>query len=62
MIVSKKKFIIGIIGLGVGSHHLNAFEKNKNSYVKIICDFDNKKLIEFKKKYPKKIFNSYFRK
>ena len=49
MIISKKKFIVGVIGLGVGSHHLNAFENNKDSVVKIVCDFDNKKLIKFKK-------------
>lgn len=43
---------VGIIGLGVGQHHLNAFNKNKNSKVVAICDFDKEKLQTNKKVNP----------
>ena len=56
-----KKFKVGVIGLGVGFHHFLTFFKNKNCRVKKVCDFDNKKKILFKKKYPDIIFtNNYF--
>ena len=46
------KIYVGIIGLGVGQRHLETFLANKKCFVKYVCDFDQKKLKEFKKKYP----------
>ena len=40
---------VGIIGLGVGQHHLRAFNKNKNCKVVAICDFNKDKLQRNKK-------------
>ncbi len=48
---SKKKIVIGIIGLGVGSFHLRNSLKYKNCRIKYICDLDLKKLSFYKKKY-----------
>jgi predicted dehydrogenase len=47
-----KKLSIGIIGLGVGEKHLEAYLGNKSCEVKAICDFDAKKLKAVSKKYP----------
>ena len=47
-----KEIHAGIIGLGVGEQHLLGFLKNKNCKVKLICDFDQKKLNEVSAKYP----------
>jgi predicted dehydrogenase len=47
----KKKINIGVIGLGVGIHHLNTYMTNKNCNVMNVCDFNEKKLIKIKKKY-----------
>ena len=49
---------VGVIGLGVGLHHLKAYHNNKNCKILAICDFDKNKLIKAKKKYPKTIFTS----
>lgn len=43
---------VAIIGLGVGEHHLSAYSRNKNCKVVKVCDFDKKKELLFKKKYP----------
>ena len=49
---------VGVIGLGVGLHHLKAYDNNKNCKIFAICDFDKNKLTKAKKKYPKTIFTS----
>ena len=41
-----KKINIGIIGLGVGEHHLIGFLKNKKCNVKAVCDLDKKNWIK----------------
>ena len=38
-----KKIKVGIIGLGVGYKHFEAYNFSKNSTVKSVCDFDKKK-------------------
>ncbi len=48
-----KKIRVGILGLGVGLKHLEAYNKSKYSIVKAVCDFDKNKLKKIKKKYPK---------
>lgn len=48
--MNKEKIAVGIIGLGVGRHHLKAYEGNPNTYVKYLCDFDRKVLSNFKNK------------
>ena len=52
-----KKFNIGIIGLGVGEQHLNAFLKNDKVNLIKIFDFDNRKMKQVykKNKFIKKI-------
>jgi len=47
-----RKLQCGIIGLGVGSKHLQTLDINKLCNVKSICDLDLKKLSFYKKKYP----------
>lgn len=47
----KKKFNIGVIGLGVGERHIESFIKF-GCKVKKIFDFDRKKMLLIKKKYP----------
>lgn len=47
---------VGIIGLGVGKHHLNAIIDNPLCKLTHVCDFDKKLLRKYKKKYPKIIF------
>ena len=44
--------IAGIIGMGIGAKHLDAIEKYKESFVKTICEKDNKKIKYLKKRYP----------
>ena len=51
--MKKKVFNAGIIGLGVGMHHLRAFERHPNCVVKKIYDFDVRKVSKLKKKFPK---------
>lgn len=46
------KLKVGIIGLGVGAKHFNAFNKNNKSKVISICDFNLRLLKNFKKQYP----------
>ncbi len=41
---------VGIIGLGVGLHHYKAYQNNPFTYVKYLCDFDEKKLSKFRNK------------
>ncbi len=48
-----KKIKVGIIGLGVGKHHLNCFLKNKHCKVVSVCDFEISKLKQIKLKKPK---------
>ena len=47
----KKKFNIGVIGLGVGERHIESFTKF-GCKVKKIFDFDRKKMLSIKKRYP----------
>ncbi len=46
--IKKNYLAVGIIGLGVGIHHFKAYQNNPNTYVKYLCDFDEKKLSKFK--------------
>jgi predicted dehydrogenase len=48
-----KKINIGVIGLGVGYHHLKYYFNNKHCNVIKVCDFDKKKIFNLKKKYKK---------
>ena len=47
-----KEINVGIIGLGVGEQHLLGYLKNLNCCIKLICDFDQKKLNEVSAKFP----------
>ena len=47
-----------IIGMGIGSKHYEAIENYKSSEVKIICEFNKKKIKELKKRFPKKIITN----
>ena len=49
------KIKAAIIGMGIGSKHLEAIENHKGSKVKIICEKNKKKLNILKKKFPDKI-------
>ena len=44
-----KKINAAIIGMGVGQRHLDAIDKYKGSTVKIICEKNQKKILELKK-------------
>jgi len=48
-----KKIHAAVIGLGVGLKHFEAINKSKNSEVIGVHDFDKKKSIDLKNKYPK---------
>ena len=50
MKIRMKKINIGVIGLGVGYHHLKYYLNNKNCNVIKVCDFDKKKIFNLKKK------------
>ena len=43
---------IGVIGLGVGEAHIQAYNNNTNCEVIALCDFNKSKLDEIKNKYP----------
>lgn len=47
------KIVAGIIGAGIGLKHLDAIHNYKKSKVKIICEFDKKKISLLKKRFPK---------
>jgi predicted dehydrogenase len=47
-----KRLNVGVIGLGVGSYHLNNLINNKYVNVISVCDFDKKKIKKIKLKYP----------
>ena len=49
------KIIAAIIGMGIGQKHLDAIDNYKKSFVKIICEKNEKKIKFLKKKYPGKI-------
>ena len=44
---------VGVIGLGVGIHHVNTLLNNNRIDLIGVCDFDNLVLKKFKKKFPK---------
>ena len=50
--MKNKKLNVGVIGLGVGEKHLEAYLKNKHCKVVGICDFDKNKLKTLSRKYP----------
>ena len=52
------KIKAAVIGMGIGSKHLQAIDNYKKSSVKIICEKDKKKILLLKKQYPKKIITS----
>ena len=58
MIKNKKKFNVGIIGLGVGNQHFLAYQKHPDCIVKSVCDFDKNIQAEFAKGHS----NIYFAK
>ena len=47
-----------IIGMGIGNKHYEAIENYKSTKVKIICEFNEKKIKQLRKKFPKKIITS----
>ena len=49
------KIVAAIIGMGIGQKHLDAIDNYKKSFVKIICEKNEKKIQFLKKKYPGKI-------
>ena len=49
------KIIAAVIGMGIGQKHLDAIDNYKKSFVKIICEKNEKKIKFLKKKYPDKI-------
>ena len=49
------KIIAAIIGMGIGQKHLEAIDNYKKSFVKIICEKNEKKIKFLQKKYPDKI-------
>ena len=54
-----KKIGVGVIGLGVGIHHVNAVIKNKRTKLIGVCDFDKKTINNFKEKYSNiKVFKN----
>jgi len=52
------KIVAAIIGMGIGEKHLEAIEHYKKSFVKIICEKNEKKIKFLKKKYPHKIITT----
>ena len=52
------KIVAAVIGMGVGEKHLEAIDGFMGSKVKIICEKDEKKIKNLKKKYPDKIITS----
>ena len=48
------KIIAAVIGTGIGSKHIEAIDKYRNSHVTIVCENDNSKFQKLKKKFPKK--------
>ncbi len=49
----KKELNAAVIGLGVGERHISGYELEKRCKVIKLCDFDEKKLFQVGKKYPK---------
>jgi len=47
-----KKLNVGIIGLGVGERHLEAYAQHARCGSITVCDFDSKKVKRIQKKYP----------
>ena len=48
----KKRILnVAVIGLGVGKSHVDFYNKSKLCNLKIVCDFNKRKIINFKKKY-----------
>ena len=47
----KKRILnVAVIGLGVGKSHVDFYNKSKLCNLKIVCDFNKRKIINFKKK------------
>ena len=42
----------GVIGMGIGEKHANAYQNHCNANLKTICDFNHNKLAELKKGFP----------
>ncbi len=49
---SKKELKIGIIGLGVGEKHVEAYKSHKCCEVVCVCDFSEEVLTSFRSKHP----------
>ncbi len=49
----KNELNAAIIGLGVGERHISAYELDKRCKVTKLCDFNEEKLFQIGKKYPK---------
>ncbi len=50
--MKKKIFKAGVIGLGVGMHHVKALKNHPNCIVKKVYDFNKSKKLNFKKNFP----------
>jgi len=50
--MKERRISVGIIGLGVGRYHLEAFKTHNTCRVKSVCDFDGTLLSRVRKKYP----------
>ena len=50
--LKSKKVNVGIIGLGVGLKHLEAYLNHNKSNIIAVCDFDKEKLKKIKATYP----------
>lgn len=48
-----KQLRAGIIGLGVGEQHIRAYEEHPDCEVAAICDFDEQKLRDVGRRYPR---------
>jgi predicted dehydrogenase len=46
------KLRVGIIGLGVGEAHIQGYARHSSAEVVTLCDFDPKRLVDAKQKYP----------
>ena len=55
-----KKINAAVVGLGVGYFHAKSIINHKNFHLKKICDFDKKKLKEFKNEYKNVVTTTNF--
>ncbi len=46
-----KKFRVGVVGLGMGRHHVSGFQEHPSAEVVAVCDMDEKRLVEIADKF-----------